>query len=548
FGGAGLSGIDAQTGGGVMKSTFPLSVVAGWARMVAVFVIDVGLVAAGAAAGRPGWWAAVAGAVLITVLALLCWRDAPLLTLAWRLAMARRPRLGVPAGELADYERSFGSGPVGIRSVGTDLVAVVAVDGPSHSPSVLDYPRVESLAKLPVDAVAAGLDQFDVHLEGIDIVSAGARRAPKTHHPYAPVYSAEVGDHPAVGQRRTWLVVRFNTLGEGARAIVWRESVAATMSAAAEWLAAELTSLRIPARVLTAAQIRVADEALLAGVEPGGLRGGWSRLRHAGGYVQTYWMSPGDISSTTIDRLWSPDTDATVVAVQLRRAENGAATAGVVVRYHTGGPLAEPPLTGLNPLVGRHDGGLRAGLLAAGAGGLAVPARELAAGEKVAVPIGATGVIIGTTASGHPLLIDLCAPTKLATVTIHGEFALLVQAARRAAATGYQVLVCTKRRQRWQQVSGAGLQVVGEAGLGEQLPPSQYPYVVVYDGVGGPAPAGAAVTVRTVGPRSASGADVHLEQDGAGAAVIRTWAFQYRLRINLDDERRLTDAGPGRAA
>ncbi|BBC69059.1 hypothetical protein MMRN_p0280 (plasmid) [Mycobacterium marinum] len=91
----------------------------------------------------------------------------------------------------------------------------------------------------------------------------------------------------------------------------------------------------------------------------------------------------------------------------------------------------------------------------------------------MAVPIGATGVIIGTTASGHPLLIDLCAPTKLATVTIHGEFALLVQAARRAAATGYQVLVCTKRRQRWQQVSGAGLQVVGEAGLGEQLrPPS----------------------------------------------------------------------------
>ncbi|BBC69060.1 hypothetical protein MMRN_p0290 (plasmid) [Mycobacterium marinum] len=72
--------------------------------------------------------------------------------------------------------------------------------------------------------------------------------------------------------------------------------------------------------------------------------------------------------------------------------------------------------------------------------------------------------------------------------------------------------------------------------------------MVVYDGVGGPAPAGAAVTVRTVGPRSASGADVHLEQDGAGAAVIRTWAFQYRLRINLDDERRLTDAGPGRAA
>lgn len=530
-----------------MRTSFPLSVAAGWARLVAVFVIDVAVVATGAtAAGRAGWWTGVGVALLIAALALLCWRGAPLLTLAWRSLTGRRPQVGA-AGELADYERSFGSGPVGIRAVGPHLVAVVAVDGPPHSPSVLDYPRVESMAKLPLEAVAAGLCQFDVSLEGIDIVSAGARRAPKTHHPYAPVYSGVVGDHPAVGQRRTWLVVRLNAL-DSARAIVWRESVAATMSAAAEWLAAELTSLRIPARVLSAAQIRDADEALLAGIDPAGLAAGWGRLRHAGGYVQTYWMSPGDISSTSIDRLWAPDTDATAVSVQLRRTDNGATTAGVMVRYHTGGPLAEPPLTGLNPFAGRHDAALSAGLLTAGGAGLAVPARELVAGEKVAVPIGATGIIVGMTASGHPLLVDLRDPTELATVTIAGEFALLVQVALRAAATGYQVLVCTERPQRWQQVSGAGLQVVGAAGLAAQLPASPSPYLVVYDRVGGPAPAGAAVTIRTVGARSASGADIHIEQDGPGAAVIRTWAFQYRLRINLDYERRLTDAGPRRAA
>jgi hypothetical protein len=258
-------------------------------------------------------------------------------------------------------------------------------------------------------------------------------------------------------------------------------------------------------------------------------------------------MSPGDISSTAIDRLWAPDTHATVVSVQLRRGDTGATAAGVMVRYHTGGPLAEPPLTGLNPFAGRHDAALRAGLLSA-SGGLAVPARELGPAEKVAVPIGATGIIVGTTASGHPLLVDLRNPTELATVTISGEFALLVQVALRAAATGYQVLVCTKRPQRWQPVTGAGLQVVGAAGLAEQLPASQYPYVIVYDGVVGQAPAGAAVTVRTVGGHSASGADIHIEQESAGAAVIRTWAFQYRLRINLDYERRLTDAGPLRAA
>ena len=160
-----------------------------------------------------------------------------------------------------------------------------------------------------------------------------------------------------------------------------------------------------------------------------------------------------------------------------------------MVRYHTGGPLAEPPLTGLNPFAGRHDAALRAGLLSA-SGGLAVPAREVTPAEKVAVPIGATGIIVGTTASGHPLLVDLRDPTELATVTISGEFALLVQVVLRAAATGYQVLVCTERPQRWQPVTGAGLQVVGAAGLAEQLPASPYPYVIVYDGVGGPGAGG----------------------------------------------------------
>jgi type VII secretion protein EccE len=530
-----------------MRSTFPLSVAAGWPRLVALFVVDVALVATGAAvAGRPGWWAGAALALVVSLLALLRWRGAALLTLAWR-SVSKRHVADLPGGELADYERHFGSGRVGIRAVGPHLVAVVAVDGPPHSPSALDYSRVESMTKLPLEAVAAGLEQFDVTLEGIDIVSAGVRRASKSHHPYAPVYSGAVGDHPAVGQRRTWLVVRLDALAS-ARAIVWRESVAATMSAAAEWLAAELTSLRIPARVLTAAQIRSADEALLAGIDPNGLTPGWSRLRHAGGYVQTYWMSPRDISSTTIDRLWAPETAATVVSIQVRRADTGATAVGVMVRYHSGGPLAEPPLTGLNPFVGRHDAGLRAGLLSAGNGGLAVPARELAANEKVAVPIGATGIIVGTLPSGHPLLVDLSDPTELATVTICGEFALLVQVSLRAAATGYQVLVCTQRPGRWRQVIAAGLQVIDTAGLVEQLPASQYPYVIVYDEVAGSVPAGAAVTVRTVDKRSASGADIHIEQEGPGAAVIRTWAFQHRLRINLDYERRLLEGGPRRAA
>ena len=97
-----------------------------------------------------------------------------------------------------------------IRGDGDELVAVVAVDGPSHTPSVLDNHRVESAATLPVGVVADALRQFDVTLGGIDIVSVGRRRAPDTHHPYAQTYSGMVGDHGAVGRRRTVCVLRMN--------------------------------------------------------------------------------------------------------------------------------------------------------------------------------------------------------------------------------------------------------------------------------------------------------------------------------------------------
>lgn len=531
-----------------MKPTLPLGVSTGWLRVVAVFVADVALLWVGqAAAGHTGWRVGLGFAVVLSAVVLLTWRDAPLVALAWR-ASRTAPTLADPAaGQIADYDRTYGQGPVGIRAVGPYLVAVVAVDGQAHSPSALDHHRVASLATLPVAAVAEGLRQFDVTLESIDIVSVGIRRAPDRHHDYGAVYSSLIGDHPAVGQRRTWLVARLDAT-RSARSILWRESVAATLGAAAEALAQELSGRRCPARVLTAQQIREADRDLLAGVDPAELRSGWGRLRHSNGYVQAYWMSPHDISSDTMDRLWVPDTDATAVTVQLRPSADGAATVGVMVRYHTGAPLSEPPLTGLNPLTGRHDLGLLAGSVTARAH-LTVPCRNLGdQAQPLEVAIGATGVIVGSNATGHPLLVDLSSATATSTVTLAGELALTVQVALRAAATGYQVLVHTDRPQRWKQITGAGLQLVGPAGLHEQLPPTQRRWLVVYDQVSGAVPEGAAVTVRTVPNGTASGADIHIEQDGARSAVIRTWAFRYRLRIDLDYERQRVATTPRRAA
>src|SRR5271166_708435 len=524
-----------------MTSTFPVGLAGSWRRLVAVFVIGVALMAVGSACGLVGWWIGVAAGTVVAAAVLVKWRGAPLLTLA---AMRVHPAatLGGPPRPAADHDRTFGAGPVGIRSVGTHLVAVVAVDGPPHSPSVLVHHQVEAAATLPLGVVAAGLRQYDMTLDGIDVVSAGVRVASKTHHHHAPVYGARVGDPPAVGQRRTWLVLRLDA-AKSVSAILWRESVAAAMAAAAEQVAQRLTSLRIPARVLSAAQISEVDEVLLAGADLNGLRRRWGRLWHAGGYVQTYWVSPRDISTAAIDRLWVPDTDATAVTVQLRPTPDGGTAVGVLVRYHTGGPMCEPPLTGLNPLTGRHDHAMAAGLVSP-IGGLIVPSRRLRDGEQLATPIGASGMIVGTTPAGHPLLIDLAAPTGTATVTIAGELALVVQVAVRAAATGYRVVVNTTRPERWRQLTAAGLQLVGPDGLGARLPASVHPWLVLYDETSGPTPHGAAVVVRSVDSDAGTG-DIHIEQVDDRSAVIHTRAFRSRLRIGLEHERHLAiDVSP----
>ena len=127
---------------------------------------------------------------------------------------------------------------------------------------------------------------------------------------------------------------------------------------------------------------------------------------------------------------------------------------GLLVRYATAGPQKQPPLTGLNPLSGRHDLGVRAGLAGARTPAIAAPHRQLGAGEEIKAPIGASGIIVGATLKGHPLLVDLAAaaPGARSTVTVAGEVAYVVQLAMRSAAIGYHVLVVSARAQYWREI------------------------------------------------------------------------------------------------
>ena len=96
-----------------------------------------------------------------------------------------------------------------------------------------------------------------------------------------------------------------------------------------------------------------------------------------------------------------------------------------MVRYHTGGPLAEPPLTGLNPLSGRHDAGLSAGLLGAVVVGWRCRRASWLTVRRWPCRSGPRASSSERPPAAIRLLVDLSDPTELATVTIAGEFALL---------------------------------------------------------------------------------------------------------------------------
>ena len=530
-----------------LHSTLPFGLALGnWQRIVSAFLLSVAImwVGTGVMRGPVSMVLPITTAALFVALILLTWRGAPLSILLSRRIRHRRYEVSEPPLTVDHHLRWIDSFEV-IRAAGQELVAVVAVDGPSHSPSVLDHNRVQSAATLPIAVVAAAMRQFDVTLAGIDIVGVGRRRAPDGRHHNAATYSRMIGDHPAVGRRRSFCVLRLNVF-DNVAALASRDSLAAAMGACAQRLVSELEAHGCPSRLVSGDELEDLHEALDVGPLEGA-RIGWGGVSTADGTVAGYWVTPRDITTAVLDRMWVPDTDATVTTVQLRPSKDGVEI-GVMVRYCTGGPQKEAPMTGLNPLTGRHDLAVRAGLPDPLGQALQVPSRRLEADEDLRSPIGSTGIILGVTANRLPLLVPLddARPGVVATVTVAGELALLVQVAVRSAAAGFHVAVLTERPGKWHEVASSGLSVY--TALPSESLGDARTTMVVYDHTQSSAEPEVAVIVRAVERGTASVADVHLEQDSNTTAVIRTNDFRYRAHIDVQAERNLVAAARRRVA
>jgi len=400
-----------------VKAQRRLGLALSWPWITSAFLIDVVvLVLASQLAVR--WWVGVALAAVVTVTLLLTYRGITLVSAlngwVWDWSKpdiwdsSHEPGATVSmsdsfpgrAGTLnpgctaaIDHRRRFGRDVVGVRGYQGQLVAVIAVDGPADAPR---HHQMVPSATLPVAVVAAGLRHFDVRLDAIDIVSVRKRHVFEAAEDADDSAPQTVDDRPAGVQEGTWLVVRMDPQ-RNVGAVASRDSLASTLAAAVERLVEDLSSRRCAARPLTADELAEVDTAVAAGLQPISTRAGWRHLKCFDGYATSFWVSPEDITSETLERLWLDDTDVTVVTIRLA-ATAGRAQMSAWVRYHSAEPLGKDVCAGLNRLIARQLAAVHASLPApAKRPPLVVPGRSLRDDEQLAVRVGPTEAEVGAT-------------------------------------------------------------------------------------------------------------------------------------------------------
>jgi len=384
-----------------MKAEPRLGLDLSWSRITSTLIFDVAVLVL--ARHVPGvsptiaWWVGVGIAATVTIALLLAYRRITLASAlakwVWEWSGDSAAALRAGCTPAIDHRRRFGRDVVGVREYQGQLVAVIALTEAEPPPAGPQRQKVPP-ATLSVAVVAEALRQFDVHLDAIDIVSVQKRRAGEVAEASGPRTHA---DHAADIEGGTWLVLRMDPQHNVA-GVAARDSVASTLAAAVERLAGDLDGRRCVARPLTAEEFGEVDAAVIAGLETASIRPGWRHLKHFDGYATSFWVSPHDITSEALDRLWLHETDATVLTMRLTAAGNWAA-ASVWVRFHSRERLGKEVWAGLNRLTGRQLAALRASLPAPSTRPpLAVPARWLDERELLAVRVDPAHVGAGGTA------------------------------------------------------------------------------------------------------------------------------------------------------
>ncbi|GFG53338.1 type VII secretion protein EccE [Mycolicibacterium agri] len=499
--------------------------------------------------GRMSWWPTVAvGVVAALALMLTIYRRNAIRWLVDRFRWRRRRRRTGSAGAAVDIPH--GAALYGVRvsdRFDGEAITMVEVTGQAYSPTLLTGSATALTPnRLPLDAVTELLDQpGGIRLAGIDIVSSGLRVRRGTGYP--PLYSTLLADRPAAGQRRTYMIIRLD-IAKSVAGLVYRSTVGAAAAAATERIVNALLQRGVRANALTAKELDAALAELSGGLAevpddapvddvPAGIprtpkplapTESWKSIEAHPGYLTSYYFSPEDITTNTLNQMWALRSDAVVQTISLfkkRSPTDGRTWVSALVRVNDPQAPTRPPTLYLNPLPGYQ------GPAATRSAPLprrfdAMPARPLDA-APLEVPVGSSGVLIGTTQRGDLLLLSLTDPDQATRIALHTGMSYACQLLVRAAAVGERIAIYTDKPARWRQLEQPLIAVVDR-----RHPPEFVPSIIVSDRVGGPPPAGLASTVVTIGDTGdAPTPDMSFTQISPSTVRIATAAFTTDVQI-----------------
>lgn len=498
---------------------------------------------------RWSWWPTAATAVVAILLLMLTVYRRNVVTwfvdrVRWR---RRRRRTDSPAPSI---DIPHGASLYGVRvpdRFDGDAITMIEVTGQAYSPTLLTGSATALTPnRLPLEALTELLDQpGDIKLSGIDVVSSGLRVRRGTGYP--PLYSTLLADRPAAGQRRTYLVVRLDVANSIA-GLTYRSTVGATAAAATERIVNALLQRGVRAKPLTAkdidnvlAELGANLAAVPADTEPDappiGQRiptpvaptEGWKSIEAHPGYLTSYYFSPEDITTNLLNQMWALRSDAVVQTISLtknRSPADGRAWVSALVRVNDPQAPTRPPTLYLNPLPG-HQGPAAIRSAPLPRRFRAVAARPLDA-ASLEVPVGSSGVLIGTTQRGDLLLLSLTDPDQATRIALHTSMPYASQLLVRAAAVGERIAIYTDTPARWRQLEQPLIAIVDR-----RHPPEFVPSIIVSDRAAGPPPAGLASTVITIGDtdRTAPTPDLSFTQISPSTVRIGTSAFTTDVQI-----------------
>ncbi|GGK57254.1 type VII secretion protein EccE [Nocardia camponoti] len=449
---------------------------------------------------------------------------------------------GYALGDTVDFHDTDGRS-VGLYWEGSRATTVVEVLPPKGGLTRIARTTVHASHLLPVAELAGCLDQHDILLSGIDIISHGHRSRAGT--PAGAIYESLLGPLPATAHRTVWLAISFDAVacpdaadrrGGGA------DGAARAVTVATQRIMRTLEDAGCNARVLTSPEIRKAVAQIVPGVDPRTLTQGW-RFAEIGNAVNIgSAVDPTRLDSDLLAQLWVAPSRGTTVAVRLRPGTSAESVRIGAAWRLTARELPEkstaPLSKGMISMAGKHRDALLAHLpIAVGGVDDTVPTLEypIDAIDRLHLPSSGCGQLLGSDDAGNGVATRIIG-SGIATVYVAGELYLAQQLVFRALAVGERILVRTDRPQAWDQL----VQTIGNPerltiAIESHQSDAGFTATVV-DGVLAPAPhAGVTTIYLTADPNGWPNArpDLELYQPNAigNRVVLRTGTTRVDLTL-----------------